>query len=162
MDRAPKKAVNMDMVQTMQLGANMADDLRVFKLNVKNRRLKVDNNEKDQFEPIFKAKLWKVKVDGDRMQESHWFEREMWISKNGSLVYWSNKEERELIYYTRIDIRTSTISHIDNGDSFMPWAFKVQLPPAEGVEFAAGEFAAESESMRLAWIDEFKKFQVEP
>lgn len=155
-----KSTANMeDMIQTMQLGANMANELKLFKLNVKNRRLKVEKDDKDQFAPVFKAKLWKVKAEGDRMKPDDWFEREMWLSKNGSLVYWSKKEERELVYYTTDDVQKATFVQLPNTDSAKPWTFQVQLPQSNDVEFAPGEFAAETEEMRSTWIGEFKKFQ---
>eukprot|EP00933_Yihiella_yeosuensis_P018659 TRINITY_DN15240_c0_g1_i3.p1 TRINITY_DN15240_c0_g1~~TRINITY_DN15240_c0_g1_i3.p1 ORF type:complete len:689 (+),score=146.41 TRINITY_DN15240_c0_g1_i3:50-2116(+) len=153
-------AANLDAaMQTMRLGGEMADQIQTFRLGVKNRRMKVVENEKDQFAPIFQATLWKVKAEGDRMKEADWFEREMWISKNGSLVYWSKKEERELVYYTADDIHDATFTLIPNEQSFKPWAFQVHLIGKGGVEFAPGEFAAQSEAMRDSWLAEFKKLQ---
>lgn len=46
--------------------------------------MKVGEDAKDQFAPLFKAKLWKVKAEGDRKKADDWFEREMWIAKNGA------------------------------------------------------------------------------
>ncbi|CAE8627658.1 unnamed protein product [Polarella glacialis] len=151
---------NMDAVmQTMRLGGEMAAELKTFRLTVKNRRMKVIDDEKDQFAAIFKAKLWKVKAEGDRTKEGDWFEREMWISKNGSLVYWSKKEDRDLIYYTSDDMARARFTLIPKEASFKPWAFQVQLPPNGDVEFAPGEFAAETEAMRECWLEEFNKLQ---
>lgn len=149
---------NMDgIMQTARLGGEMAEEIQRCRLVVKNRRMKVEHDNKDQFEPVFKGKLWKVKADGDRNKEVDWFEREMWISKNGSLVYWSKKEERELVYYTSSDIHTAEFKFLPNTESFRPWTFQVQLAPQGGVEFTPGEFAAETEEMRDEWIAEFKK-----
>jgi len=153
-------AVNLDgVMQTMRLGGEVAAEIRQFRLNVKNRRMKVGEDKKDLFAPVFKAKLWKVKAEGDRKKKEDWFEREMWISKNGSLVYWSKKEDRELVYYTSDDITNAKIIFIPNEDTFMPWAFQVKLPPSGDVEFAPGEFAAETEGMRDCWLEEFQKLQ---
>lgn len=155
-----KSAVNMDeMMQSMRLGANMAQELQRFKVNVINRRMKVDKDKEDQFAPLFKGKLWKVKAEGDRRKEEDWFLREMWIAKNGSLVYFSKKEDRELVYYNTDDVARASFVDIPNADTFRPWAFQVALPPSNDVEFAPGEFAAESEEMRATWIAEFKKVQ---
>ncbi|CAE7257301.1 PHKG2 [Symbiodinium natans] len=154
---------NMDgAIQTMRLGGDVAAEIKQFRLNVKNRRMKVGEDKKDQFAPVFKAKLWKVKADGDRRKQEDWFEREMWIAKNGSLVYWSKKEDRDLVYYTSDDIARATITLIPNDDSFIPWAFQVHLPPIGEVEFTPGEFAAESEAMRDCWIEELKERVAEP
>jgi len=154
------QASNLDgAMQTMRLGGAVADELKQFRLAVKNRRMKVGEDTKDQFAPIFKAKLWKVKAEGDRKKGEDWFEREMWIAKNGSLVYWSKKEDRELVYYTANDIAKAKFVLIDNEDTSQPWAFQVQLPPSGGIEFAPGEFAAESEANRDRWISEMSQFK---
>jgi hypothetical protein len=164
-----KNAVNMEAMPRFQLGANMAKDLIEFRLTVKNRRLKAEDLQKGETDAdafvasasIFKGKLAKVKADGDRMKASDWFEREMWISKNGSLVYWSVKEERNLVYYTKADLAKASLYVIPNGQSNKDWTFQVKLHASEdGIEFAPGEFAAESSDMRQAWMDEFAKLKV--
>lgn len=145
-------------MQTMHLGSRMVQDVKQFKLSVKNRRIKVTQEASHLFEPVFKARLWKVKVDGDRMREADWFEREMWLSKNGSLVYWSKRDEKELVYYTSTDLAHASLLRIDNSESARPWTFQVQLPAQDGIEFAPGEFAAESEETRETWVREFEVF----
>merc|ERR1719350_342779 len=146
------------MLVTMKLGQQMAEDLAHFRIGVKNRRQKVDEASQALFEPAFKAKLWKVKGQGDRTKESDWFLREMWIAKNGCLVYHSVKDERDLVYYTHADLSRAKLVSVPNEDSFRPWAFEVQLPPANGVEFSPGEFAAENDEMRSRWLSELGKF----
>jgi len=152
-----KGAGKNEMLVTFQLGERMAADLQAFRITVKNRRQKVADNNKDQFEPTLKAKLWKLKGDGDSMREEDWFERDMWIAKNGSLVYFSPKENTDLVYYTAADIARATIIAVEEGKAFKPFTFQVQLPPTGGVEFAPGEFAAESEEMRKMWMSELRK-----
>ncbi|CAK9033388.1 unnamed protein product [Durusdinium trenchii] len=158
------QATNLDgAMQTIRLGGVVADELKQFRLAVKNRRMKVGEDTKDgrnvrgpagdQFAPVFKAKLWKVKAEGDRKKAEDWFEREMWIAKNGSLVYWSKKEDRELVYYTADDIANAKFIFLEKDDATHPWAFQVQLAPNSGVEFAPGEFAAESEALRDRTLD---------
>jgi hypothetical protein len=151
-----KGAVRMD-IPTMQLGGHVAE-LRKFVVSVKNRRQKVEEDSKEQFAPVFKALLWKLKADGDKLKADDWFEREMWIAKNGSLVYYSKKEERDLVYYTSADLSRATFSVVDKALSNKPHTFLVHLPvQADGVEFAPGEFAANSEDEMNKWIAEFKK-----
>merc|ERR1719272_2508165 len=108
----------------------MQADIKAFRIMVKNRRQKVENSEgpKEHYEPVFKTKLWKVKGEGDRTEESHWFLRDMWISKNGCLVYWSPKDERELVYYTAEDMQRCTTAVVPNDKSNKPWTFQIQLP----------------------------------
>jgi serine/threonine protein kinase len=150
-----KSAERMDM-PTMQLGGHI-EELRKFVVSVKNRRQKVDEDSKEQFAPIFKEMLWKLKADGDRMKTEDWFEREMWISKNGSLVYYSKKEERDLVYYTSADLMRASYRKVDDKDSCKPFTFQVVLPEADGVEFAPGDFAANTAELRDKWIGEFQK-----
>jgi len=76
-----QQSSRMDM-PTMQLGGHVAE-MRKFVISVKNRRQKVEEDAKEQFAPVFKNKLWKLKADGNRMSAEDWFEREMWVSKNG-------------------------------------------------------------------------------
>lgn len=147
-------ASRMEVMPTMNLGPDVAQALEHYKMTVKNRRMKVDAGNQAQFGPIFKATLWKVKADGDRMRDPDWFKREMWIARNGSLVYYSPKDERELVYYTTADIARASFEKIPNYQSAKPWTFQVRLPPNEGIEFAPGEFAAESEMQRDHWIME--------
>jgi len=149
-------AIRMDM-PTMQLGAEIAD-LRKFIITVKNRRQKIEEGEKDQFAPVFKANLWKLKAEGDRKSPDDWFEREMWIAKNGSLVYNSKKEDRDLVYYTSADLLRASYTKIPAADSHKPFTFLVNLPKSGDVEFTPGEFAAETDELREQWLKEFKVF----
>lgn len=149
-----------ERMPTMQLGKHV-DEMRKFVISVKNRRLKVEEDAKEQFMPIFKAKLWKLKADGDRSKEEDWFEREMWVSKNGSLVYYSKKEERDLVYYTSADLTRAKYEKVPAAQSCKPFTFQVILPEVDGLQFAPGDFAAETEELRAQWIAEMKKFSIE-
>jgi serine/threonine protein kinase len=152
------KTGKMDMIVTMVLGSVMAAELQEFKLAVSNRRIKVEEDEKSQFEPAFKGNLKKLKTEGDKKKADDWFEREFWIAKNGSMVYYSPKEERELVYYTASDVGRAKITTIPDAECHHKNAFQVQLPPVNGVEFAPGVFACESEQKRKDWIAQFTKF----
>jgi len=150
-----KSAIRMDM-PTMQLGNDM-HDLRKFIITVKNRRQKVDTDN-DDFAPTFKAMLWKLKAETDRNSKENWFEREMWIAKNGSLVYYSKKEERDLVYYSPADLLRATYTKLPSAGSALPFPFTVALPKAGDIEYAPGEFATSTEEARETWIKEFKNF----
>merc|ERR1712176_1394454 len=102
---------------------------------MKNRRLTVCEETRDEFMPVFKSKLWKLKANTDPGQSENWFERDMWISQNGSLVYFSVKEDRDLIYYTPSDLASASFVELDGADSCKPWGFHVILPAEDGVEF---------------------------
>jgi len=146
-----------DIPGTMRFGDSMVEQLLAYRLAIKNRRKGIPDNEKAKFEPVFKAVLWKVKQDGDRMIEPDWFEREMWISKNSSLVYFSKKEDKNLVYYSAEDLTRATIQKLEASESFRPHSFLVNLAPHDGIEFAPGEFAAASEEAQTRWIQEFAK-----
>merc|ERR1711920_443359 len=127
-------------------------EVRKFHITVKNRRLVVEG--KEDHEPVFKARLWKVKANGNVMEESHWFERDMWLSEAGSLVYYSKKEDKELVYYTHADLMNCTVEEVTA--SARPWAFRVTVQATDEIEYSPGEFAAESEEMRAKWIEAFR------
>jgi len=152
-------AANMDAMPTMRLGASFGSDLKCYKLSVKNRRMKVEEGAEYQFEPVFKGQLWKVKANGDTLKAEDWFLRETWISRNGSFVYRSARENRELIYYTAADVGRAEVAKLPAEKAVKPFAFEVTLPPCEGMEFQKGQFAAESEEARDKWIEEFAKFK---
>eukprot|EP00427_Karlodinium_veneficum_P029686 CAMPEP_0169208308 /NCGR_PEP_ID=MMETSP1016-20121227/14062_1 /TAXON_ID=342587 /ORGANISM="Karlodinium micrum, Strain CCMP2283" /LENGTH=614 /DNA_ID=CAMNT_0009285673 /DNA_START=1610 /DNA_END=3458 /DNA_ORIENTATION=- len=143
-------------IPTMKLGAHV-EEMRKFVVTVKNRRQKVEQDQKDQFAPVFKAMLWKLKAEGDKLDKDQWFEREMWISKNGSLVYYSQKEERDLVYYTTTDLMKATYSTVPASETCKPFTFLVHLADANDVAFAPGEFAANSAEERDTWLAELKK-----
>lgn len=158
--RAFEKSKNL-ILQTMQLGSHLMQELRTFRLSVQNRRMAItgEKRHQDKFVAVFRARLWKLKANGNRMEDGDWFERSMWLSKNGSLVYWSAKEERELVYFSSQDIEGASVDALPDDQSCRQSAFQVQLPPVNGMEFAPSSFAAESEEMRDRWIREFRYFE---
>lgn len=144
----------LDAMPSMGLGSNFVEDMKV--LTVLNRRLSIENDSSN-YEPIFKSNLRKVKKGGDRMLEEHWFGREVWLARNGSLVYWSHKDHKELVYFTAEDVTKAKVLFIPNDISFYPWTFQVCL--FDGQDFIpAAEFSAETEAMRERWQTEFGKF----
>merc|ERR1712032_541194 len=125
---------------------------QTFKLAMNDRRLAVEDKDLDQFEPVFKSKLWKLKSRGDRGTPEHWWEREMWIARNGSLVFWSVREKRELVCYTSSDMSRATVTAIPDAGACRPFAFQVKPRPVNGIEFAPGEFAAPTRELCDQWI----------
>jgi len=154
---------HMEMVQkleyqqlkTMKFSQGLLNDFRDFKLLIRNRRQEI-NTEAKEFLPKYKAKLFKLNQDGDMTNPDHWLEREMWIASNGSLCYHSKKEDRELQYYTKHDMSAVTTAVLPTSATCLPYAFEIRLPPVDGLEFAPGVFAAESDSGRDEWIKQIK------
>lgn len=144
----------LDAMMTFFLGQKMADDVKAFKLAVHNRRLKVEGN-KDGFEIMFREQLWKLRAQGDKTKEEDWFLRDMWLTANGSLVYYSPKEERDLVYYTAADLGNAQVLKAEDPNSLHQHGITLLLMPNEttGVEFDPGEFAAESEEAQQKWLE---------
>jgi hypothetical protein len=150
-----KQAGRMNLLVTMKLGAQMEADLKEFRLNVRNRRMKILDSDHDAYgqqSAAVKNKLWKLKSEGDKMQPDDWFQREFWIAKNNCMVYFSPKENRELVYYTAADFLRAETKAIPSSESHYPFTFQVILKPCDGVEFAPGEFACETEEIRKEWM----------
>jgi serine/threonine protein kinase len=153
-----RSTVNMeDVMHSFKLGGDLLEDLKKFKLTVQNRRCEIKQDEKTQYAPVYKAKLWKLKAEGNKMKDEDWFEREMWLSKNGSLVYFSKKEDKDLVYYRPDDLARAEYKKLDNSTASKPFPFQIQLAGTNDMEFAPGEFAAGSEELRDTWIAEFHK-----
>lgn len=144
------------VVFTMHLGTQMAADVTQFKLTIRNRRISLQAESADAFQPVVKAPLWKLKSEGDAMREDDWFLREMWLSKNGSLVYFSVRDQKDLMYYTSTDIAQGALRVLEESESVKPYSFEFQLPSKNGVHFAPGLFAAESTRMRDTWMQQFE------
>jgi len=152
------EAAHMETMPSMRLDASFGQHLMKYKVSVKNRRMKVETG--GGFEPVFKGAIWKSKASGDIMKEADWFQRDAWLSRNGSLVYYSVRDQRELVYYTSADVGRAEIVRLPSDKSIKPFAFEVVLAPHSGMEFLPGQFAAESEELRDQWISEFVKFKV--
>jgi len=146
------RALAIDM-PTVALNSKYATDCRRFILSVRNRRQKITEND-EAFEPQFQGKLFKLKTEGDAMKPEDWFERDMWIAKNGSFVYYSPKEDRPLIYYTQADMLQATVQKLDEREAkaCKPLIFQIALPACDGIEFAPGVFAAPSKEDLANWI----------
>jgi len=143
------------MMPTMVLNAALIKELKQHKLSIKNRRMNVQELSqglKGNFKAAHRSILWKLKSNGDSMNDDHWFERDMWIANNGSLCYYSKKEKKELVYYTGEDVARASISATPAGAAVKPHAFQVHLAPVDDLEFLPGEFAAPSAALRSEWM----------
>jgi hypothetical protein len=136
-------------------GRPMEQDIQVSN----NLRENVGADADGEFEPVFKAPLWKLKANsGDRMDHDHWWLREMWIARNGSLVYFSKKDNKNLVYLTAQDIADATIRLLDADESPKPWSFSVQLAAPDETEDAPppADFAAETADLRKKWVQQLQ------
>lgn len=126
-----------------------------LQLECRNRRAQVPPSARRDYEPVFRTVLWKARQGGDLRRREDWHCREMWISINLHLVYYSVKEDRDLIYHNGHDLERAQIERIESGEVALPWAFKILVPAEDGVCCASGVFAAISEKARERWIEEF-------
>lgn len=156
--------VRTEVMRTYHMTRSFVQNIKAFKLMVRNRRLPFKVNEGDDADgdgtaqPRIKSMLWKLKADGDRLNQDHWFLREMWLSATGNFVYKSEKAGQDLIYYTASDVGRARVVAVPNGVSCRDWTFQVHLPPSDGIEFMPGEFSAETEELRASWIAAMASF----
>ena len=146
------------------ISQGLIDDYSEFKIQIRNRREKIseDTNAKDSgFHAVFdrKFQLWKLNQTGDANNEGDWLMREMWIAKNGALCYHSKKEDRDLQYYKAEDMKCVTIERLGSAQSCKANSFSLTLPPVDGLEYAAGVFAAESQGELDTLLMLIGKFQ---
>eukprot|EP00929_Paragymnodinium_shiwhaense_P060247 TRINITY_DN3010_c0_g1_i6.p1 TRINITY_DN3010_c0_g1~~TRINITY_DN3010_c0_g1_i6.p1 ORF type:complete len:672 (-),score=166.88 TRINITY_DN3010_c0_g1_i6:187-2202(-) len=139
---------------SMRLGPRLAKDLQEFKLLRRNRRIKVQD---DGTGHRYEASLWKLKVDGSAMEPKDWFQRKMWLSRDGSLVYYSEREKADLVYYTSADIVSAKLETMPAKESCKPFAFKVVFPLVDGMEIPPGILAAQSENELNGWLRALRK-----
>jgi serine/threonine protein kinase len=156
------KYQNLDTKVAVDQG--LIEDYREFKIQVRNRREKIEDESSREFRPVFKLDLWKLSQEGDPMEEKAWLKREMWIAKNGSLCYFSKKENRSLQYFKPDDVRVVTMEKVPDNESCKKNTFILQLPPVDGLEYAPAMFASENldeEKTLLAYIRKFQKVAAE-
>jgi hypothetical protein len=152
------KAISMDHAGgKLVMDADLMEDFKNFKIEVKNRREKFEKTK--GFEPAYKCELWKLNQEGDMMNAEHWLKREMWIAKNGAFCYYSKKEGRELQYYKSTDIRFVTCDTVEDAASCKPFTFTLTLPPTGGLEYAPGVFAAMTGDEKDNFLYTIRKFQ---
>jgi len=149
--------VKHEVFRTVHLGGKLAHEIRQFKLTVRNRRMLIEDPSSADFKPTYRGKLWKLKADGSRMKADDWYERDMWITNNGCLAYWSKRDEKSLLYYTDSDIKRARLRKVAPEESCRPYTFQVHLSAEGGIEFAPGEFSCESDESRTMWILESEK-----
>lgn len=119
-----------------------------------HRREAAVTAQRDQACAIFRAVVWKLKVNGNRMKSESWAKRDAWISDNKSLVYWSKREKCPVVYYTAADLVRATVEEVEQGSTAMKWALQVTQRNRKRDDFAPGMFAAASQDMRDRWISE--------
>jgi len=151
-------AVNLDLGRSIDLSTSIVKDLSIFKAKLRSQR-KADLSGIFGFEVHFKAPLWRVKTGGNMSIADDWILREMWLTRNGSFMYYSNRYEGELMYYTEDDVASATIELILDGAPARAHAFRVCVPPLDDFVFAPDNFAAQSRESLERWLDEFQKFR---
>lgn len=111
-------------------------------------------------EPLLRAKLWRLRAEGDAMKETDWYERETWLTVGGSLAYWSRREAKPLVYYTSQDLGQAVLQVVPRAEACRPFVFSVHPAPRDGVHSRPGYFAAESGTMRARWLAELRRLLV--
>mmetsp|Transcript_57797 Transcript_57797/g.124987 ORF Transcript_57797/g.124987 Transcript_57797/m.124987 type:complete len:662 (-) Transcript_57797:319-2304(-) len=113
-------------------------------------RLRIRDVDVDKQPPMFEGTLMKLNTDGDPAIEKDWLRRDMYIAKNGSLAYFSMKENKRLVLVSRAKLLKAKITSLDDPK---PFAFKMDMMEEEG-HFQSLTFAADSEEARAKWLKE--------
>merc|ERR1719265_634519 len=147
-----------EIQQCLSKGTLALHEVLHLKLHVQNHRTPVKHDAGGGFEPFLKGYLWKLKAEGDPHDDKHWLHRHMWLSKNGSFVYWSEKEDRDLVCRTSSEICRASVRKVSKKDTCKLWAIALISPPNGDLEFAPSLFAADSMDERDRWLEAFSKF----
>lgn len=147
------KMFNTAQITDIRKTANFRD-IKAFRLRIRNQRKVV--NEK-QSEPAFKSTLHKVGQDGDPLNPEDWWKREMWIAMNGSLCYFSKKENRVLMYQSAEDVRDATLRVMNKDETCKEFAFEMTLPLKDGMEFEPCVFSTDTAAERDVWMEKLRE-----
>jgi glucokinase len=127
--------------------AEDAQNAKEMQALIRNRRMKIDQSQSFDNEPVFKSILWRVGQNGNAMDASSWVDMDMWISKNGNFAYKRWKTNEEFVYATKDDLVKATITMLSDAQSAKPWSFTISIP---GMQDSI--LAAESSAAREYWI----------
>merc|ERR1711871_1788474 len=103
--------------RTMHMTQGFCEQLQEFKLHIRNRRVSLTQaglgGVGGPAVRHHEGNLWKLKGDGDTMNEEHWFCRIFWLASNGSLCYESLRDKKGLVYYTYQDLSGCEVLSLD-------------------------------------------------
>lgn len=149
------------------LAQQLQEDIQEFRnrsmMERKSRRMRIpDGDEAADYEPgEIRGIIWKVLRNGRRSEDGpeNWLERDVWIAKNGSLVYYSVAEGRNLVVWTPGDLATASITALPEDAAVKPWAFQIHPANREGVVFGPSTFACRSSEERDLWLSKLEETQ---
>merc|ERR1712079_292498 len=72
--------------------------------------------------PLHKGVLFKLNSNGDAMKDDHWIRRDMWITQNHSLCYFSQKETKKLVLVDAAKLANASFEPMQQ--AARPFAFK--------------------------------------
>lgn len=90
-------------------------------------RAKADRARSEELAPAFRSNLWKLTKTGDSKKPEDWNYLDVWISTNGSLVYWSDEEEREVLCYSAAELKRARVEAVEGGSTCHLYVFSVLL-----------------------------------
>merc|ERR1712060_835649 len=73
---------------------------------------------------LHKGTLWKLDSNGNPKDAAHWLKRDMWVAANGSLCYFSQKENKRLVLLDAGHVSGAQITKFEGGA--MPHAFQIK------------------------------------
>lgn len=136
---------------------SLAQDMQEFQLHA--RMSPISESEKDAFEPELKTKLYLLGPGGDRNLKEDYKFRDMWLSKNGSLITQDSQDEKTWkVVAAQSDLSRATSMPVPNEESAAhPWTFEIRI---DGHEVLV--LAAESDAARNFWLEKLSNVATRP
>ena len=62
--------------------------------------------------PLYKGTLFKLNTDGNADEPAHWLKRDMWVACDGSLCYFSIKENKRLVLLDGVKLAGAKVENM--------------------------------------------------
>merc|ERR1712061_434693 len=84
--------------------------------------------------PLLVGVLYKLNSDGELKNNQHWLKRDMWLSFDGNLCYFSQKKGRRLVLLDAATLARGIVTRLDSEDSCMKWSFSWHVPVNKDID----------------------------
>jgi len=98
-----------------------------------------------------KSSLWKMKSHGSLLNKEDWQKRDMWLTPNGNICYFSPTDDRRLIFVSADMLHGAKVEAMSSEETARGFAFQIQ--PNDDVGYY---LAATSEEDQKTWIEALK------
>eukprot|EP00812_Abedinium_dasypus_P008460 NODE_221_length_1784_cov_410.751880.p1 GENE.NODE_221_length_1784_cov_410.751880~~NODE_221_length_1784_cov_410.751880.p1 ORF type:complete len:544 (-),score=141.32 NODE_221_length_1784_cov_410.751880:135-1766(-) len=108
---------------------------------------------------LMKGLLFKLDVNGDRANPEHWHNRDFWITDNGSLCYFSHRENKRMVLFDAHDMCQMRLERAE-GEA-RPHAFTITIETEHSADtppdVTRRYMACHSEEEYLQWTQELRR-----